>query len=60
MIGEIQINSVATYQSPATLGDLRRINFIFGANGTSKTAISYVVLGCDLSGRVVLSFAVDQ
>ncbi|MEO3679054.1 AAA family ATPase [Rheinheimera sp. FR7-31] len=44
MIGEIRINPiVATYQSPAMLSDLRRINFIFGANGTGKTTISRVL-----------------
>lgn len=44
MIGEIQINPpVATYQSPAKLSDFRRINFIFGANGTGKTTISRVI-----------------
>src|SRR5690606_19397064 len=44
MIGEIKINPpVATYSQPATLGDLRRINFIFGANGTGKTTISRVI-----------------
>ncbi|CBJ81781.1 conserved hypothetical protein [Xenorhabdus bovienii str. Jollieti] len=44
MIGEIQINSpLATYQNPARLSDLRRINYIFGANGTGKTTISRVI-----------------
>lgn len=44
MIGEIRINPpVATYSNSATLGDLRRINFIFGANGTGKTTISRVI-----------------
>ncbi|WP_019602767.1 AAA family ATPase [Teredinibacter turnerae] len=44
MIGEIQINPpVATYQNPATLNDLRRINYVFGANGTGKTTISRVI-----------------
>lgn len=44
MISEIQINPpVATYNSPATLSDLRRINFIFGSNGTGKTTISRVI-----------------
>ncbi len=44
MIGEIKINPpVATYLHPATLGDLRCINFIFGANGTGKTTISRVI-----------------
>lgn len=44
MIGDIRINPpVATYSNPATLGDIRRINFIFGANGTGKTTISRVI-----------------
>ncbi|PHM44956.1 Chromosome partition protein Smc [Xenorhabdus miraniensis] len=44
MIGEIQINlPLATYQNPAKLSDLRRINYIFGANGTGKTTISRVI-----------------
>lgn len=44
MIGEIKINPpVATYHNPAALSDLRRINFIFGANGTGKTTISRVI-----------------
>lgn len=44
MIGEIKINPpVATYHHPAALSDLRRINFIFGANGTGKTTISRVI-----------------
>lgn len=44
MIGEIRINPpLATYQSPAMLSDLRRINFVFGSNGTGKTTISRVI-----------------
>lgn len=44
MINEIQINPpVATYLSPTRLYDLRRINYIFGANGTGKTTISRVI-----------------
>lgn len=44
MIGEIQIfPPVATYHDPAVLNDLRRINYIFGANGTGKTTISRVI-----------------
>lgn len=43
MIDEIIINNVATYHSPASLSDLRRINYIFGANGTGKTSISRVI-----------------
>jgi len=44
MINEIQITPpVATYQSPARMPNLRKINFIFGANGTGKTTISRVI-----------------
>src|SRR5690625_7655024 len=44
MINEIQINPpVATYLNPTRLNDLRRINYIFGANGTGKTTISRVI-----------------
>jgi len=45
MIGEIQINPpLATYLNQARLNDLRRINYIFGANGTGKTTISRVIV----------------
>lgn len=44
MIGEIKIHPpVATYHNVTTLSDLRRINFIFGANGTGKTTVSRVI-----------------
>lgn len=44
MIGEILINSpLATYLQSARINDLRRINFIYGANGTGKTTISRVI-----------------
>lgn len=44
MIIDMQINPpVATYLSPARLSDLRRINYIFGANGTGKTTVSRVI-----------------
>lgn len=43
MIGELIINNVATYHSLASLNDLRRINYIYGANGTGKTTISRVI-----------------
>lgn len=44
MISEIQINPpVATYLNLVRLNDLRRINYIFGANGTGKTTISRVI-----------------
>lgn len=44
MIKDIIINPpVVTYQNPTELKDLRRINYIFGANGTGKTTISRVI-----------------
>lgn len=44
MIKDIQIiPPVATYLNPTQLSDLRRINYIFGANGTGKTTISRVI-----------------
>lgn len=44
MISEIQIYPpVATYQNPSSLSALRRINYIFGANGTGKTTISRII-----------------
>lgn len=43
MITGITINNVATYSTPATIDDLRKINFVFGANGTGKTTISRVI-----------------
>lgn len=44
MIREIKIHPpLATYQGPTELNDIRRINYIFGANGTGKTTISRVI-----------------
>ncbi len=43
MINQLLINNVATYKTPATLSDLRPVNYIFGANGTGKTTISRVI-----------------
>ena len=47
MINQISINNVATYNTPATLADLKPINYIFGANGTGKTTISRVIEQAD-------------
>ncbi|MEQ9998453.1 AAA family ATPase [Pectobacterium versatile] len=43
MITSINIQNIATYTRPSILNDLRKINFIFGANGTGKTTISRVI-----------------
>lgn len=43
MISEIQINQVATYNSPVSLNNLRKVNFFFGANGSGKTTISRII-----------------
>jgi wobble nucleotide-excising tRNase len=43
MINQILISNVATYNTPATLSDLKPVNYIFGANGTGKTTISRVI-----------------
>lgn len=43
MINQISISNVATYNTPATLSDLKPVNYIFGANGTGKTTISRVI-----------------
>lgn len=57
MIGEIKINPpLATYSYPATLGDLRRINFIFGSNGTGKTTISRVIAQTEGSSHCQLKW----
>ena len=47
MINQISINNVATYNTPATLADLKPVNYIFGANGTGKTTISRVIEQAD-------------
>ena len=47
MIKKIQIRNVATYgDSPVELDNLKKINFIYGANGTGKTTISNVISDC--------------
>ncbi len=56
MISEIQINNIATYHILATLGDLRSINYIFGANGTGKTTISRIIEQADSHSHCQLSW----
>lgn len=43
MINQLTIKSVATYTTPVTLTDLRKINFIFGSNGSGKTTIGRAI-----------------
>lgn len=57
MISEINIiPPVATYNSQAILNDLRRVNYIFGANGTGKTTISRVIDRADGHGHCQLTW----
>lgn len=44
MIETISLSRTATYaEQPEVLGPLKRVNFIFGTNGTGKTTISRVI-----------------
>ena len=44
MIRKIHIKNTATFgQSPEEMGALRKINFIYGSNGTGKTTISRII-----------------
>ncbi|MBF7682594.1 AAA family ATPase [Acinetobacter sp. B5B] len=43
MITGIYINNVATYNTSVQLTDLKKINFIFGANGSGKTTIGRII-----------------
>ncbi|TAG44131.1 MAG: AAA family ATPase [Betaproteobacteria bacterium] len=44
MIESISLSKTATYADlPEVLGPLKRVNFIFGSNGTGKTTISRVI-----------------
>lgn len=51
MIETISLSKTATYgDQPEVLGPLKRVNFIFGSNGTGKTTISRVI--ADNTGHV--------
>ena len=45
MIEEIEIKSVATYNGPISekLSDLKKVNFVYGSNGTGKTTIARLI-----------------
>lgn len=43
MLTAITINNVATYCLPTQMNDFKKINFIFGSNGSGKTTISRVL-----------------
>lgn len=40
MLTSIKLHKVATYTEPVEINDLKKINFIYGSNGTGKTTIS--------------------
>ena len=43
MITNIIINNIASYSQSTELSDLKKINFIFGCNGTGKTTLSKII-----------------
>ena len=48
MIKKIRINNVATFgPTPEELDELKKINFIYGANATGKTTISRIIADVD-------------
>ncbi len=40
MITSIRLHNIATYTEPVEVNDLKKINFIYGSNGTGKTTLS--------------------
>ena len=57
MIEKIEIRNFATYGStPETLSGLKKINFVYGSNGTGKTTISRVIADCDSHADCSLSW----
>ena len=40
MITNIKLHNIATYVNPVEISDLKKINFIYGSNGTGKTTLS--------------------
>lgn len=49
MIESIKLNQVATYTQEVTINDLRKVNFVYGANGSGKTTISNFISDSDLA-----------
>jgi len=43
MITEMTVKNIATYTAPVTLSDIRKINYIFGPNGSGKTTIGRAI-----------------
>lgn len=43
MITQMTIKEVATYTQPVVLADIKKINFIFGSNGSGKTTIGRAI-----------------
>jgi len=43
MLEEVSVAGVATYAEPQRMAGLRRINFLYGSNGSGKTTISRVI-----------------
>lgn len=40
MISTITLNGVATYRNPATLNTDKKVNLVYGLNGTGKSTLS--------------------
>jgi wobble nucleotide-excising tRNase len=40
MVQEIKLHSVASYSSPVTLDELKRVNIFYGLNGTGKSTLA--------------------
>jgi wobble nucleotide-excising tRNase len=43
MIETIEVNNVATYAETQILSNLKKVNFIYGTNGSGKTTISRIL-----------------
>lgn len=55
MIKSISIKNIATYDNNGVqINDLKKVNFIYGANGTGKTTLSNFLL-CDINEQAKFS-----